>query len=85
MQDKGLEFPHGKRNKIILVARELDQMIVYKLQEVEKQTIINKEIEEIKGNGGKLDKEKEDKMEALKNQKEIVCANGCVSLYRAML
>jgi len=57
LQDKGLEFPHGKRNKIILVARELDQMIVYKLQEVEKQTIINKEIEEIKGNGGKLDKE----------------------------
>jgi hypothetical protein len=39
------------------VARELDQMIIYKLQEVEKQTIINKEIEEIKGNGGKLDKE----------------------------
>ena len=60
-------------------------MIEYKLQEVEKQAIINKEIEEIKGKGGKLEKEQEEKMEGLKMQKEIVCANGCVSLYRAML
>ncbi len=27
LQDKELSFPHGKRNKIILVARELDHMI----------------------------------------------------------
>jgi len=24
LRDQGLEFPHGKRNKIILVGRELD-------------------------------------------------------------
>jgi hypothetical protein len=28
LQDKELAFPHGKRNKIILVARELDHMIL---------------------------------------------------------
>jgi hypothetical protein len=85
LQDKGLDFPHGKRNKIILAARELDQLIVNKLLEVEKQAIISKEIEEIKGQGGKLDKEQEEKMEGLKSKREIVCGNGCVSLYRAML
>ena len=27
LHDKGLDFPNGKRNKIILVARELDSLI----------------------------------------------------------
>ncbi len=66
------------------MARELDQMIALKLEEVEKQNQINKELEEING-GGKLNKEQETQVEELKKKKEIVCANGCVSLYRAML
>ena len=67
------------------MARELDQMIGLKLEEVEKQNQINKELEEIHGGGGKLNKEQETQVEELKKKKEIVCANGCVSLYRAML
>ena len=33
LRDYELEFPHGKRNKIILVARELDRLTKDKLSE----------------------------------------------------
>lgn len=48
MRDFELEFPHGKRNKIILVARELDRLIEDKLGEVEKQKDIAKRLDDIK-------------------------------------
>ena len=31
IRDKGLEFPHGKRNKIVLAARELDKLLSAKV------------------------------------------------------
>jgi hypothetical protein len=37
-----LDFPNGKRNKIVLVARELDYLIKHKMEEIEKQDGIGK-------------------------------------------
>lgn len=36
IRDRDLTFPDGKRNKIVLCARELDHMMEYKIQERER-------------------------------------------------
>ena len=40
IQDHELDFPHGKRNKIVLVGRELDTLLREKAKEQEKQDIL---------------------------------------------
>ena len=44
IQDFGLDFPHGKRNKIILAGRELDTLIEAKLGEIQKQTSLKEKL-----------------------------------------
>ncbi|CDW76679.1 UNKNOWN [Stylonychia lemnae] len=82
IQDTDLDFPHGKRNKIILVGRELDHLIELKLKEQQSQADLEKQIKE-------LEEKKDDKdikqLEILKSQREIVSGNGCILLYRSML
>lgn len=78
IQDHGLKFPDGKRNKIILVGRELDDLLHHKMLEKAKQERILKDL-------SKLKEDDEKTREELESQIETVCANGCVLLYRSML
>ena len=39
-----MDFPHGKRNKIILAARELERLIDVKVEEEAKQKELAEEI-----------------------------------------
>ena len=49
LRDGGLDFPHGKRNKIILCARELDQLLARKVEEREQQEKLDKRLKELHG------------------------------------
>ena len=84
LRDRSLDFPHGKRNKIILAARELDRLIEIKLDERDRQEeVISRiaELEKVKNR----DKGQEAQLQELEQKKEIVSANGCILLYRSML
>lgn len=77
IRDKGLDFPHGKRNKIVLAARELDHLLKSKIEEVQSQEELAAKIKDPKTTP-------EDR-EKLSSKTEIVSANGCALLYRSML
>jgi hypothetical protein len=84
LRDRTLDFPNGKRNKIVLVARELDQMLERKVEERDRQEEAAKKIKEIEGfkvRGNDM----EDQLQSLYLKKEILSANGCILLYRSML
>ncbi|TNV86048.1 hypothetical protein FGO68_gene6325 [Halteria grandinella] len=88
IRDKQLDFPHGKRNKIVLCARELDYMMEYKIKERETQQEVLKSIGEVKGKyqAGQTMSEHDQKiLNELESKREILSANSLVLLYRSML
>ena len=60
-----MDFPHGKRNKIILCGRELDNLLEFKIKEQDKQSQLEKEIREFEDKKIISPKE-EEKLEGLK-------------------
>jgi membrane protein insertase Oxa1/YidC/SpoIIIJ len=68
----------------VLVARELDAMILGKVEEDRRMQEVERRIKEIQQVNNRS-KEMDAELQDLMSKREIVSGNGCILLYRSML